>query len=157
MVFSQLKAGGAFAPIGLARSAKAVEALKAVGAADDELVVGDVADEAALEASMAGVHAVILCTSAVPRIKKLSLAKTIAASLIGKVFKSVKPGRPSFRFGKGGTPEEALCRADLPLMNRGDAAAATRIFRRPVAATPRPRRGYSAETSREWRRDRRAP
>ena len=32
-------------------------------------------------------------------------------------------------------------RAELPLMNRGDAAAATRIVWRPVAATPRPRRG----------------
>ena len=55
-------------------------------------------------------------------------------------------------------------RADLPKMGRGDAAAATWIFsgdesrrrrgrdvdiqRRRVAATPRPRRGYSVETSR---------
>ena len=37
-------------------------------------------------------------------------------------------------------------RADLPLTNRGDAAAATWTFRGGcVAATPRPRRGYSVE------------
>ena len=41
-------------------------------------------------------------------------------------------------------------RAGSSPTNRGDAAAATRIFRG-VAATPRPRRGYSVETSRGGR------
>ena len=39
-------------------------------------------------------------------------------------------------------------RADLPKTGRGDAAAATWIFQRRVAATPRLRRGYSVETRR---------
>ena len=42
-------------------------------------------------------------------------------------------------------------RADLYLMNRGDAAADTWIFRGRVAETPRPPRGYSMETSRRGR------
>ena len=39
------------------------------------------------------------------------------------------------------------CRADVSPMNRGDAAAATWLFRG-TAATPRPRRGYFAEPRR---------
>ena len=42
------------------------------------------------------------------------------------------------------------CHVDIPWMNRGGAAAATRIFLRRIAATPRPRRGYSSDAS--WRR-----
>ena len=48
-----------------------------------------------------------------------------------------------------GDEETSSRRADVSLTNRGDAAAATRIFRGyEFAATPRPRRGRSAETSR---------
>ena len=48
-------------------------------------------------------------------------------------------------YGPRARPTLHLCRADLPLMNRGDVAAGTWVFRR---TRPRPRRGYSAETSR---------
>ena len=54
-------------------------------------------------------------------------------------------------------------RVDIPRTSRGDAAAATWIFRGRVAATLRLRRGYSVETSnaaagtRPFGRDRRAP
>ena len=51
---------------------------------------------------MAGCDAVVLCTSAVPAIKPLSLMKTMAT----KVLPFVKTSRPAFKFPKNGTPEE---------------------------------------------------
>ena len=55
--------------------------------------------------------------------------------------------------GVGICDRSSFRRAGIPLMNRGDAAAATRIFRgSEVAARPRPRRGYFAEA--KWARTR---
>ena len=102
LVFEQLKADDNYKPVGLARSSKAQKALKAVGASDDEVCVADVADESALAAAMSGCDAVVLCTSAVPAIKPLSLMKTMAT----KVLPFVKTSRPAFKFPKNGTPEE---------------------------------------------------
>ena len=103
LVFKKLKDDYAdVAPLGLARSAKAAKALKAAGAAGDEVVAADVADEAALAEAMAGCDAVVLCTSAVPAIKPLSLMKTMAT----KFLPFVKTSRPAFKFPKNGTPEE---------------------------------------------------
>ena len=102
LVFEQLKADDNYKPVGLARSSKAQKALTAVGATTDEVIVADVADESALAAAMAGCDAVVLCTSAVPAIKPLSLMKTMAT----KVLPFVKTSRPSFKFPKNGTPEE---------------------------------------------------
>ena len=47
-----------------------------------------------------------------------------------------------------GYHDGGFCRADLPPMNRGDAAAATWIFRGDGSRRRRGRRGYSADTSR---------
>jgi saccharopine dehydrogenase-like NADP-dependent oxidoreductase len=102
LVFEQLKADANYKPVGLVRSGKAQKALRAVGASDDEVCVADVADESALAAAMAGCDAVVLCTSAVPAIKKLSLVKTLAA----KVLPFVKTSRPAFKFSPKSTPEE---------------------------------------------------
>ena len=102
LVFEQLKADDNYKPVGLARSSKAQKALKAVGASDDEVCVADVADESALAAAMTDIDAVVLCTSAVPAIKPLSLMKTMAT----KVLPFVKTSRPAFKFPKNGTPEE---------------------------------------------------
>ena len=102
LVFEQLKADDNYKPVGLARSSKAQKALSAVGATTDEVVVADIADEKSLAAAMAGCDAVVLCTSAVPAIKPLSLMKTMAT----KVLPFVKTSRPSFKFPKAGTPEE---------------------------------------------------
>ena len=101
LVFEQLKDGN-YKPVGLARSSKAQKALKAVGASDDEVCVADIADEKSLAAAMAGCDAVVLCTSAVPAIKPLSLMKTMAT----KFLPFVKTSRPAFKFPKNGTPEE---------------------------------------------------
>ena len=94
LVFEQLKADDNYKPVGLARSSKAQKALTAVGATTDEVIVADVADESALAAAMAGCDAVVLCTSAVPAIKPLSLMKTMAT----KVLPFVKTSRPAFKF-----------------------------------------------------------
>ena len=102
LVFEQLKADDNYKPVGLARSSKAQKALSAVGATTDEVVVADIADEKSLAAAMAGCDAVVLCTSAVPAIKPLSLMKTMAT----KFLPFVKTSRPAFKFPKNGTPEE---------------------------------------------------
>ena len=102
LVFEQLKADGSYKPVGLARSGKAQKALKAVGASDDEVLVADIADEKSLADAMSGCDAVVLCTSAVPAIKPLSLMKTMAT----KVLPFMKTSRPSFKFPKNGSPEE---------------------------------------------------
>lgn len=103
LVFKKLKDDYAdVAPLGLARSAKAAKALKAAGAAGDEVVAADVADEAALAEAMAGCDAVVLCTSAVPAIRKRSLVKL----MVKKLLRRPDVGRPEFSFPPGGTPEE---------------------------------------------------
>ena len=102
LVFEQLNADDNYKPVGLARSSKAQKALKAVGASDDEVCVADIADEKSLADAMSGCDAVVLCTSAVPAIKPLSLMKTMAT----KFLPFVKTSRPAFKFPKNGTPEE---------------------------------------------------
>ena len=102
LVFEQLKADSNYKPVGLARSGKAQKSLKAVGASDDEVCVADIADEKSLAAAMSACDAVVLCTSAVPAIKPLSLMKTMAT----KFLPFVKTSRPAFKFPKNGTPEE---------------------------------------------------
>ena len=96
LVFEQLKADDNYKPVGLARSSKAQKALTAVGATSDEVIVADMADESALAAAMIGCDAVVLCTSAVPAIKPLSLMKTMAT----KVLPFVKTSRPRSSFLK---------------------------------------------------------
>ena len=102
LVFEQLKADDNYKPVGLARSSKAQKALTAAGATPDELIVADIADEKSLADAMSGCDAVVLCTSAVPAIKPLSLMKTMAT----KFLPFVKTSRPAFKFPKNGTPEE---------------------------------------------------
>mmetsp|Transcript_6153 Transcript_6153/g.18593 ORF Transcript_6153/g.18593 Transcript_6153/m.18593 type:complete len:309 (-) Transcript_6153:170-1096(-) len=103
LVFEELKKSGDFDPIGLARSSKARKALKRKGASDSEIVSADVSDKASLVEAMKGCEAVVLCTSAVPRIKPWSIVKFIFKK---SVLRKPDPGRPEFSFGKAGTPEE---------------------------------------------------
>ena len=104
LVFQQLKESASFAPVGLVRSKKAVKALRKVGGADDaEIVRADVTDGAALAAAMAGCDSVVLCTSAVPQILPFSIAKVLFKKV---VLRRAEPGRPKFKFARGGTPEE---------------------------------------------------
>ena len=107
LVFEQLSGSDDFEARGLVRSAKAQKALKKVGATDEAIVRADVAlgKEAGdtLTEAMQGCDAVVLCTSATPKIKPLSILKVLWKK---KVLRSSEPGRPSFSWPERGTPEE---------------------------------------------------
>ena len=90
-------------PIGLVRSNKAAKVLKKAGAEPSEIVRADVINTDELSLCMQGCDTVILCTSAVPKIKPLSIAKVMFKKMI---LRSKDAGRPRFRFSPGGTPQE---------------------------------------------------
>merc|ERR1719424_1349224 len=111
LVFEQLKADkmtpasstASVDVVGLCRSKKAVKTLKKVGAEDSEIIVGDITNEDDLATAMEGVGAVVMCTSAVPQIKKWSIVKLLFKK---KILRRKDAGRPSFKFIPNGTPEE---------------------------------------------------
>mmetsp|Transcript_1013 Transcript_1013/g.2693 ORF Transcript_1013/g.2693 Transcript_1013/m.2693 type:complete len:323 (+) Transcript_1013:2-970(+) len=93
-----------FAPVGLVRSGKAAKRLRKVGGATESQILRcDVTDAVALAQSMgdAKIEALVICTSAVPQIKKWSLVKVLMGKLLRRA-----GGRPEFHFPAGGTPEE---------------------------------------------------
>ena len=79
LVFEQLQQDASMSPVGLVRSRKAAKALRKAGAAGDEIVRGDVTDATVLAGAMAGCDGVVLCTSAVPQIKPLSIVRLQAS------------------------------------------------------------------------------
>ena len=79
LVFEQLQQDASMSPVGLVRSRKAAKALRKAGAAGDEIVRGDVTDATVLAGAMAGCDGVVLCTSAVPQIKPLSIVRPQAS------------------------------------------------------------------------------
>jgi len=104
LVFSQLKETAGLQPLGLVRSKKAQKTLvKKARAADEEIVRGDVTDCETLTDCMAGCDAVVLCTSAVPKILPFSIVKVLFKKTI---LRRKDAGRPKFKFGPGGTPQE---------------------------------------------------
>ena len=84
--------------IGLVRTQKSASKLINLGATNDNIALGDITNEKELEAIFKGVDKVILCTSAVPKIKILSLIKTILFKLVGQ------QARPEFYFPPNGDP-----------------------------------------------------
>ena len=103
LVFEQLQQESDVSPLGLVRSKKAIKALRKAGATESEIIIGDTTDEESLAGAMAGCDGVVLCTSAVPKILPLSIVKLLFKKT---VLRSKEPGRPQFKFGLGGTPEE---------------------------------------------------
>ncbi len=106
-VFKQLMQSPDHDPFGLVRNEAKGRALvkKTEGADMTRIRVADVADpDADLQGAMMGCDALVVCTSAVPIIKKRTLAKLLAKKLLR--YKDV--GRPEFRWGGGdkGCPEE---------------------------------------------------
>jgi uncharacterized protein YbjT (DUF2867 family) len=91
-------------PVGVVRSDSSAEKLKALGASEDQIVVGDILGEngnAMLDSAMEKGEKLVICTSAVPQIIKLSLIPVILA----KIFR--KEGvRPKFTFKEDQTPEQ---------------------------------------------------
>lgn len=102
LVFEELKSDESFEPIGLARSAKAVKTLKKSGADESQIVSVDITEGGLVDA-MRGCDAVVLCTSAVPKIKPWSIVKVLWKKTI---LRREDPGRPEFTFPDKGTPEE---------------------------------------------------
>lgn len=99
IVFRKLLASETFSPVAVVRSSKSNKALKKIGASDSQIVVADVTNEAALQSAFSGAHAVILCTSATPKIKPLSILKVFLAKLFRK-----EGVRPQFTFPTNGAP-----------------------------------------------------
>jgi hypothetical protein len=107
-VFSQLKSDFAdvIKPVGLVRSKKAAKALrKAVGGkmVNDEVVRGDIMNKKDVVNAMTESDGVVMCTSAVPLIKPMSIVKFLFNK---KVLRKKDAGRPEFRYAAGGSPEE---------------------------------------------------
>ena len=90
-------------PVGLVRSKKARKTLIKAGASPEQIVSADVTSAEAMSGAMAGCDAVVLCTSAVPKINIRSLASVMFKKT---VLRRKEAGRPTFRFAEGGTPQE---------------------------------------------------
>jgi uncharacterized protein YbjT (DUF2867 family) len=76
-----------FAPRGVVRSDKSASQLKGWGATDAQIVNADIlreGGEAALAKAMVGADALVIATSAVPKIKPLSLIPVFLAKITGK-------------------------------------------------------------------------
>jgi len=104
LVMKKLLERDEYFPVGVVRSESSASKLKEFGATEDQIVVGDILGEngkATLEKAMAGSQKLVIATSAVPQIKKLSLIPVI----IAKIFK--KEGvRPKFTFKENQMPEQ---------------------------------------------------
>lgn len=98
LVFSKLLKSPQFSPIGLVRTQKSADQLIKLGAKKDQVIVCDVTNQSELNAAFQGADKVILCTSAVPKIKYFSIIKV----LIAKIFR--KTARPEFTFPPNGDP-----------------------------------------------------
>lgn len=101
LVFKVLKEKSEmFKPFGLVRNEKSAKNLPQ--AKDQEIVLGDVAKKESLLQAMKGKDAVVIVTSAVPKIKYLSLVPVI----FKKLLRNPNPGMPSFYFEENGEPEK---------------------------------------------------
>ena len=97
-VFKKLLDSEKHQPLAIVRTEKSMKKLFKMGGTTDNVVVVDVTDRAALEKTLRGCDGVILCTSAVPKIKILSLIKVLALKLFRKT------ARPQFYFIENGDP-----------------------------------------------------
>ena len=101
LVFQKLLSDANFNPIGVVRTEKSKKRLvKKSGCNPENVICSDILSEEALTESFRASKAkkLILCTSAVPKIKIWSILKV----LLFKLFR--KSARPSFRFIEKGDP-----------------------------------------------------
>lgn len=92
-----------FSPVGVVRSDASAKQLREWGATDDQIFVGDIVREGGekvLAEALEGADRLVVCTSAVPKIKPLSLVPVILA----KIFKR-EGVRPKFTFKEDQMPE----------------------------------------------------
>jgi len=106
LVFKQLLENKAFSAVGMVRSNKSADKLqKTTKSSADQVLIGDIADKASIEKALSGCDAMIIATSAVPKIKPLSIAKLFFLKLFGGLI-GQKPGRPEFYWEPNGSPEQ---------------------------------------------------
>lgn len=95
IVYKKLLGSAEFEPVGIVRTEKSARKLRKLGG---KVIVADITNPNQLQDSFAGCQKLIMCTSAVPKIKIWSLIKV----LILKIFRVV--ARPEFYFIKNGDP-----------------------------------------------------
>ncbi|CAB1119693.1 unnamed protein product [Ectocarpus sp. CCAP 1310/34] len=106
IVFEKLLAKEGYATKGMVRTEKSANNLKKkckVEVLDSNIAIADLATPGLLAAALEGMEAVVLCTSAVPKIYPFSIAKVMFKKMI---LRSEDPGRPKFYWCENGTPEE---------------------------------------------------
>jgi uncharacterized protein YbjT (DUF2867 family) len=87
-----------FAPVGLVKSTSDVSRLAKKTGVSSNILVADTTDAKRIEEAFQGADSVVLCTSAVPKIKWLSLIKVFIWKLFGK------KAQPEFYFTGGNDP-----------------------------------------------------
>lgn len=99
IVFKKLLQRSEYSPVAVVRTESSKKKLiKETNCDSSQVAVCDISDPNALSTHFSGAEKLILCTSAVPQIKKRSIVKVLLLKLIGKT------GRPEFRFREGGSP-----------------------------------------------------
>lgn len=93
-----------FSPVGVVRSDNSAKELRGYGATDDQIFVGDLLGDqgkANLQKALKGCDALVIATSAVPKIKPLSILKVLFAKITRQ-----EGVRPEFTFKADQTPEQ---------------------------------------------------
>ncbi|CAM9472080.1 unnamed protein product [Ectocarpus sp. 6 AP-2014] len=106
IVFEKLLDKEGYATKGMVRTEKSANNLKKkrkTEVLDSNIAIADLTTPGLLAAALEGMEAVVLCTSAVPKIYPFSIAKVMFKKMI---LRSEDPGRPKFYWCENGTPEE---------------------------------------------------
>ena len=109
-VFRKMKEDSAFEVKGVVRSEKSQKmVVKYAGCADDDVVVASVVEKGSVDAVLkdGDFDAMVIATSATPRIMKRSIAKLLAVKVLNFIPGVNLPSEmPKFRWPENGTPQE---------------------------------------------------
>jgi uncharacterized protein YbjT (DUF2867 family) len=97
-IFQKLLKLNDYDVVGLVRSQNSAAKLVNMGAKQENIAIGDIRNIEQLNSAFSGAEKVILCTSAVPKIKLLSILKTLIFKVIGQ------SARPEFTFPENSDP-----------------------------------------------------
>lgn len=104
LVMKKLLQQPQYNPVGVVRSEQSAAKLKGYGASDEQILMCDILGqdgEATLDKAMENADKLVICTSAVPEIVKLSLIPVIFAKIFGR-----EGVRPKFTFKNDQSPEQ---------------------------------------------------
>jgi len=130
LVVEKLMADGGYAVVGMVRSRKKADGLmRSLQTNNDnkninnvDIVVGDVTSEESLREAMAGCYGLVVCTSAVPQLKKRSLLK-----LLWRKATFRKAGFPEFSWSGGSPPEDVDYKGQLNQFKAAQEAKVSRV------------------------------